>query len=417
MVKISIIIPVYNVEKYLRECLDSILAQTFQDFEIICVDDGSTDKSLEILQEYKRKDDRFVILQQRHSGAGSARNNGIRLAEGKYIQFLDSDDYFEPTLLEEMYNHAEKFNADLTVCSSRKVDDEGNITETGSPNFPINIDKVPREQVFNRQDFKDEIFCLLIPVVWNKLIKKSFLEENHLEFPPLKIYEDIAFMHSLVISARRIAAFNKELINYRFNRPGSLVSTRSSHTIDAVKSCMYLGEFLKSRGFLPEYENAYRKVFINHIRAEISYCNDSEYKKFLQEFKTLLPNDWQKYQSALRKDYITPEYLKKFIGDKKVMLWGGSLFIRQVLEKEQEKNPNILGIIDRNTASAGKQFCNYTIYPPEAINELRPDGVILTVLSNNESIYESLKEEFKEKYPTVELLPNIFEEELEFCKI
>ena len=417
MVKISIIIPVYNVEKYLRECLDSILAQTFQDFEIICVDDGSTDKSLEILQEYKRKDDRFVILQQRHSGAGSARNNGIRLAEGKYIQFLDSDDYFEPTLLEEMYNRAEKFNADLTVCSSRKVDDEGNITETGSPNFPINIDKVPREQVFNRQDFKDEIFCLLIPVVWNKLIKKSFLEENHLEFPPLKIYEDIAFMHSLVISARRIAAFNKELINYRFNRPGSLVSTRSSHTIDAVKSCMYLGEFLKSRGFLPEYENAYRKVFINHIRAEISYCNDSEYKKFLQEFKTLLPNDWQKFQSALRKDYITPEYLKKFIGDKKVMLWGGSLFIRQVLEKEQEKNPNILGIIDRNTASAGKQFCNYTIYPPEAINELRPDGVILTVLSNNESIYESLKEEFKEKYPTVELLPNIFEEELEFCKI
>ena len=429
MVKISIIIPVYNVEKYLRECLDSILNQTFQDFEIICVDDGSTDKSLEILQEYKKKDDRFVILQQRHSGAGSARNNGIRLAEGKYIQFLDSDDYFEPTLLEEMYNHAEKFDADLTVCSSRKVDDEGNITETGSPNFPINIDKVPMEQVFNRQDFKDEIFCLLIPVVWNKLIKKSFLEENHLEFPPLKIYEDIAFMHSLVISAGRIAAFNKELVNYRFNRPGSLVSTRSSHTIEAIKSCMYLGEFLKLRGFLPEYENAYRKVFINHIRAEISYCNDDEYKRFLEEFKALMPEDWMKYQSALRKDYITPEYLKKFIGDKKVMLWGGSLFIRQVLEKEQEKNPNILGIIDRNAASAGKPFCNYTIYPPEAINELKPDGVILTVLSNNESIYESLKEEFREKYPNVELslkeefrekypnvelLPNIFDEELKF---
>lgn len=414
MVKISIIIPVYNVEKYLRECLDSILAQTFQDFEIICVDDESTDKSLEILQEYKRKDDRFVILQQRHSGAGSARNNGIRLAEGKYIQFLDSDDYFEPNLLEEMYNHAEKFDTDLTVCSSRKVDDEGNITETGSPNFPINIDKVPMEKVFNREDFKDDIFSLFTPVVWNKLIRKSFLRENNLEFPPLTIYEDIAFMHSLVICANKIVAFNKELVNYRFNRPGSLVSTRSKHTIDAVKSCMYLGNFLKSRGFLPEYENAYRKVFINHIRAEISYCNDDEYKNFLQEFKTLLPNDWQKYQSALRKDYITPEYLKKFIGNKKVMLWGGSLFIRQVLERETEKNPNILGIIDRNAASAGKQFCNYTIYPPEAINEIKPDGVILTVLSNNESIYESLKKEFREKYPNVELLPNIFEEELKF---
>lgn len=414
-VKISIIIPTYNVEKYLRECLDSVLAQTFQDFEIICVDDGSTDKSLEILHEYKRKDDRFVILQQRHAGAGAARNHGLKLAEGKYIQFLDSDDYFEPTLLEELYARAEKFSSDLTVCSSRKVDDDGNITEAGSPNFPINIDKVPMEQVFNRQDFKDEIFCLLIPVVWNKLIRKSFLEENHLEIPKLAIYEDIAFMHSVVACADRIVAFNKELINYRFNRPGSLVSTRSEHTIEAVKSCIALKQFLESRGFFAELETAYKKVVINHIRAEISYCNDDEYKKFLQEFKALLPNDWMKYQSALRKDYITPEYLRKFIRDKKVMLWGGSLFIKQVLEKETEKNPNILGIIDRNSASAGKAFCNYTIYPPEAINELKPDGIILTVLSNNESIYESLKQEFAEKYPETELLPNIFQEEL-VCK-
>lgn len=414
-VKISVIIPVYNVEKYLRECLDSVVNQTFKNIEIICVDDGSTDQSLEILQEYKRKDDRFVILQQRHAGAGAARNHGLKLAEGKYIQFLDSDDYFEPTLLEELYTRAEKFGSDLTVCSSRKVDDNGNITETGSPNFPINIDKVPMEQVFSGQDFKDEIFCLLIPVVWNKLIKKSFLEENRLEFPPLTIYEDIAFIHSVVVCANRIVAFNKELINYRFNRPGSLVSTRSSHTIEAIKSCMYLGEFLKNRNLMSEYENAYKKAVINHIRAEISYCNDYEYKEFLKEFKVLLSNDWQKYQSALRKDYITPEYLKRFIGNKKVMLWGGSLFIKQVLEKEIVKNPNILGIIDRNAASAGKAFCNYTIYPPESINELKPDGVILTVLSNNESIYESLKQEFAEKYPNTELLPNIFEEEL-VCK-
>ena len=417
MIKISIIIPIHNVEKYLRVCLESILNQTFQDFEIICVDDGSTDKSLEILHEYKRKDDRFVILQQRHSGAGAARNSGIKLARGKYIQFLDADDYFEATLLEEMYDHAEKFDADLTICSSKNVDCEGNITATKSPNFPINVDKIPMNKVFNKEDFKDEIFCLLIPVVWNKLIRKSFLEENHFEFPPLEIYEDIAFIHSLVISAKKIVAFNKELVNYRFNRPGSLVSTRSKHTIDAVKSCMYLGEFLKSKGFLPEYEEAFRRVFINHIRAEISYCNDDEYKKFLQEFKNLVPEDWVNYKSAICKDYITPEYLKRFIGNKKVVLWGGSLFIKQVLEKEKEKNPNILGVIDRNAALVGKSFCNYMIYSPEMINELKPEGVILTVLSNNEAIYESLKKELAEKYPNVKLLPNIFEKELSYCKI
>ena len=408
--KISIIIPVYNVEKYLCECLDSILNQTFQDFEIICVDDGSTDRSLDILQEYKRKDDRFVILQQCHAGAGAARNQGLKLVLGKYIQFLDSDDYFEPTLLEEMYNNAEKFGADLTVCSLRKVDIEGNITESGSSNFPINIDKIPMEQIFNRQNFKEDIFCLLVPTMCNKLIKKSFIQKNHIEFSKLKIYEDIAFMHSIAACADRIVAFNKELINYRFNRPGSLVSTRSEHTIDAVKSCICLKQFLETRGLFDELETAYTKVVINHIRAEISYCNDDEYKEFLQEFKALLPNDWQKYQSAFRKDYITPEYLRHFIGNKKVMLWGGSLFIKQVLEKEKEKNPNILGIIDRNKASWGKSFCNYKIFSPEALYDLKPDGVILTVLSNNESIYEFLKQEFAEKYPNVELLPNIFDE-------
>lgn len=227
-VEISIIIPVYNVEKYLRECLDSILAQTFQDFEIICVDDGSTDKSLEILQEYKRKDDRFVILQQRHAGAGAARNHGLKLAEGKYIQFLDSDDYFEPTLLEELYTKAEKFGSDLTVCSSRKVDDEGNITESRNPNSPINLDKTPLGKPFSRQDFKDDIFCLLTPIPWNKLYLKSLILDNGIEFPPINICEDIAFVHACVACAKKILVFDTELINYRYNRPGSMAKHLSS---------------------------------------------------------------------------------------------------------------------------------------------------------------------------------------------
>lgn len=415
MPKISIVIPIYNVEKYLRECLDSILNQTFQDIEIICVDDGSTDKSLEILQEYKRKDDRFVILQQRHAGAGAARNHGIKLAEGKYIQFLDSDDYFEPNLLEEMYNRAEKFGAEITVCSSRKVDDEGNITESGNPNNPINLDKTPLETVFSRRDFKDDIFCLLTPMPWNKLYLRSFIEKNNLEFPPLRIYEDVAFVHSSVVCADKIIAFNKELINYRFNRPGSLANYRSKYAIDVVKSCLCLKDFLTQKGIFEEHKSAYRKAVINHIRSEISFCTDDDYKIFLEEFKKI--DGWQNYNSALRKDYITPEYLRNFIGDKKVMLWGASLFIRQVLEKEEKANPSILGIIDRNSGSWSKKISHYTIFPPESLNDLRPDGVILTVLSNNEAIYESLKEEFREKYPSIELLPNIFEEELSFCKI
>ena len=126
-VKISVVLPVYNVANYLRKCLDSLVNQTFKDFEVICVDDGSTDKSTKILEEYQKKDNRIKILQQQRGGAGAARNLGLGHAQGKYVQFLDSDDYFESNLLEEMYTRAEKYDADLVVCSSKKVDDEGNI--------------------------------------------------------------------------------------------------------------------------------------------------------------------------------------------------------------------------------------------------------------------------------------------------
>ena len=120
-----------------------------------------------------------------------------------------------------------------------------------------------------------------------------------------------------------------------------------------------------------------------------------------------MPNDWELFKPALRKDYITSDYLNKFIGDKKVMLWGASFFIQKVLAEETEKNPNILGIIDRNNASWGKMCGNYKIYPPESIYDLKPDGVIMTIWSNYELIYPSLKEEFTEKYLDTELFYHI----------
>ncbi len=412
--KISVIIPVYNVEKYLPECLESILNQTFQDFEIICVDDGSTDKSLDILQEYKRKDDRFVILQQRHAGAGAARNHGLKLAEGKYIQFLDSDDYFEPTLLEEMYNHAEKYSADLTVCSSRKVDENGNITESQNPNSPINLDKTPLEKPFNWQDFKNDIFGLFNVPSWNKLYLKDLILSNNLQFQNLTSCNDVAFGHISKICAQKIVVFNKELVNYRYKRMGSISEHRAECAKNILFAALQIKEFLEKRGIFNELKKSYIRVIKSHITWELGLCNNSQYETFVQDLKKLMPNDWKSFNSVLKNDYITPLYLKKIVGNKKVMLWGASLFIQKVLNQESKKNPNILGIIDRNEASWGKNCGNYKIYSPNALSDLKPDGIILTVLSNNESIYESLKQELAEKYPDIELLPNIFEEEILF---
>lgn len=409
--KISIIIPVYNVEKYLCECLDSILNQTFQDFEIICVDDGSTDETLEILKNYKNKDERVFVLQQHHSGAAEARNNGIRLARGKYIQFLDSDDYFEPTMLEELYNHAEKYGADLTVCSSRKVDNEGNIVESGNPNSPINLDKTPLEKTFNWRDYKDDFFSLINVAIWNKLYSRDLILKNNLSFQNLTSCNDVAFGYISQICAEKIIVFNKKLVNYRCNRCGNISENRAKNAKNIILAAIKIKEFLDKNNLFEVLKKSYIVSIKNHIIWQIGNSSDLEYREFVNSLQELMPKDWMLFRSALIKDYITLDSLNKSIGDKKVMLWGASLFIKTLLSKEKEKNQNILGFIDRNSASWGEMCGNYKIYSPYDLNKIKPDGVILTIFSNNEAIYKSLKKDFPVKYPHIELLPNILEDE------
>ena len=114
-IDVSVILPAWNVSPYLRQCLDSIVSQTLTNIEIICVDDGSTDGTLDILREYAEKDSRILVIHQENQGAGAARNNAMRYAKGKYLSFLDSDDFFEPDMLEKSWEAAERNNADIVV--------------------------------------------------------------------------------------------------------------------------------------------------------------------------------------------------------------------------------------------------------------------------------------------------------------
>lgn len=409
-VKISIVIPVYNVEKYIQECIESLRCQTFQDFEIICVDDGSTDKTLGILRDFKLKDNRISILQQHHSGAGAARNNGIKLARGKYIQFLDSDDYFEPTMLQELYEHAEKFNADITVCSAKKVDEEGNIIESGNPNSPINLDITPLETPFSWKDYKKNIFCMFNVPSWNKLYLKDLITSNNLTFQNISCCNDVSFGHISKILANKIVVFKKELINYRYNRNESITKHRAEFPQNIILSLFEVKSFLEEQELYNELKEGFLSAVKMHICWELPLFNETQYNEFLTKFKEIMPLEFEQCKSILKSsNYITPEYLNKVIANKKVMLWGASLFIKKVLANEKEANPNIIGFIDRNSASWGKQCGNYKIYPPEAITQLNPQAVLLTVYSNNKIIYDLLKDEFKTNYPNIELLPNIFE--------
>lgn len=411
MVAISIVIPVYNIENYLEKCLDSLINQTFKDIEVICVNDGSKDKSLDILNEYAKKDSRFKIINQENSGSGSARNNGLNNAQGKYVQFLDGDDYFEPEMLEKLYNLAENHKADIAVCSSRKVDDEGNITETRNPNSPLNLNLIPFNKVFNYEDFPNDIFSLTGTVPWNKLYLRKMLVKNNLKFPKLTGPDDLCFVHMAIVCAEKIVAIDDELINYRYNRPGSVQTYRANHTIDIIRAFLYIKNFLIEKDVFNFLEIAYQKALTFSIRWEISLCNDNQYTKFLKQLKEEFPKNWKYFEFALKEDFINLDYLYKFIGNEKVYLWGASNFLKKLLEKETKPNSNILGIIDKNEASWGKSFENYQIYPPEVLENIENVGVLVTIYNNHESVHKIIKDEILNKYSNIKVLNNIFEEE------
>ena len=407
MVTISIIIPVYNVEKYLRECLGSILNQTFTDFEVICVNDGSTDSSLKILKEYSQKDSRFKIINQENQGAGATRNNGLKYAQGEFVQFLDSDDYFEPTMLEEMYNKAREFDADLVVCSCKKVNEFGEIIENSNPQWPIKLEAVPLNKVFNWKDFPEDILWMFCVIPWNKLCKREMLVKNDIDFQNISSSNDVAFGHKVKICAEKIVVFDRQLINYRCNHVESISKTRAKNTINIIHSAKEVKDFLIKRGFYTELENAFIKAYKNHIRSGISLCNDDEYKKFIDEFKTLYPDFFRIFLDALRPDFITLKYLDNFIGNKQVYLWGASNFLKKLLEKEKKANSKILGIIDKNEASWGKNFGNYKIHSPNILKS-RPADVLVTIYNNNIKVHENVKKEIDSNFSNINTLNNIF---------
>ena len=277
--KVSVIIPVYNTERYLRECLDSVLDQTLRDIEIICVDDGSTDGSPEILREYQAKDERITILTQEKSNAGAARNLGLSVAVGEYLSFLDSDDFFELTMLEHMYACAQNRNADIVVCEMKiYYEDSG---ESVPVKWHIRKDLLPTKTVFSFFDIKRNAFRCFVAYVWDKLIKRDVVIENHLWFQSQPVYEDTVFIDKAMISAKTITVLEEYLVyNRRRSAKDSITDSRYQH-IDCVHSVLSgLKEYLVSKGVFERYKRdfiCYAIHLMNHTY--LGSQNDLEKEK------------------------------------------------------------------------------------------------------------------------------------------
>jgi glycosyltransferase involved in cell wall biosynthesis len=251
MTKISVIIPVYNVEKYLRECLDSVIHQTMKDIEIICVNDGSTDGSSDILNRYSMKDERFKIITQKNLGISVARNKGIESANGDYIAFIDSDDYLlNMDYYEKLYTACEKHNADIAVASIIR----GNEKKSGY------IYKVEEEKIAT--DYEKKLKICNIPesnFVWNKLYRRSKLLDSRIRFPEGYLYEDVFVTCKLLFCMDKLVSVPNVVYFYR-KRRNSVIKNRSvkaKHDKLIAENEMY--SFLKEKNISLKDLDGYTK--------------------------------------------------------------------------------------------------------------------------------------------------------------
>ncbi|MCD7801515.1 MAG: glycosyltransferase [Clostridiales bacterium] len=259
--KVSVIIPVCNVERYLGECLDSLLAQTFSDFEIICVDDGSTDSSRSILWEYAARDARIRVLEQNNLTAGVARNRGLSVAQGEYVIFLDGDDFFAPELLESTYQAAVDNQADVVLFDGKRYDSaKEQILE--NTHF-LRRDLVPIASVFSRRDIPDNIYRIINPAPWTKLFSRAFLISTGLQFQALPNANDFYFILAALALADRICAVKEDLVYYRINAKTSTQSGKHRDPLCFLKAITALYDLLNDRGVYEEIKNAFTHIALS----------------------------------------------------------------------------------------------------------------------------------------------------------
>ena len=238
MPKVSVIVPIYNVEKYLEKCINSLLSQTLEDIQIILVNDGSKDNSGNIAKECEKNNkNRIIYVEKENGGLSDARNYGLKYATGDFIAFLDSDDYIEKNAYEEMYNKAIEENADYVECDF--------IWE-----FPNKI-RVDKQYPYKN---KKEMLSFVRVVAWNKLIKRQLITDNNLEFPKGLRYEDVEFTYKLIPFINKFAYVDKPFIHY-VQREGSIANVQNERTAEIFTVLDNVIEFYKKNNIYEKYRD------------------------------------------------------------------------------------------------------------------------------------------------------------------
>lgn len=281
---ITIIIPVYNVENFLDECIKNIVNQTYKNLEIIIINDGSTDKSLEIMNSYKEKDKRIKIISKKNEGVSCARNEGIKYINGEFVIFIDSDDYLEKNMLEKLYFYANNFEADMVICNYNMVKDNNIVRRKNEFNYNGILDK----EEFFKKIFMPQYFS---GYLWNKLIRSDIIIKNSILFEKdIHMMEDLLFVIKIAELSEKIYWNNNlKLYNYIQRSNGAMRKNYNMKTVTALKVYEQI---------IP-YVEKYNKSYINFYKYNYLFCAMKS-KKVLKD-NNKLNSEEKKYIKIIRK--------------------------------------------------------------------------------------------------------------------
>lgn len=311
MPKISIIVPVYNVEKYLEKCLDSLVNQTLNDIEIILINDGSTDKSQNIINTYVNEYPNLIkCFIKENGGMSDARNLGLKNATSEYISFIDSDDYIEKDMLEKMYNKAKENNYDIVFCNVNIIYPDKTI-----------LKKSELVHTINKLNINNKKHLLLncYPVVWNKIYRKDFLLNNTYEkeglFKKGVWFEDARMLYKMIPHINSASVVDENFYNY-IQRPKSITYTYSERLYDILSNLDNIIDYYKEHNLYNEYKDELEYIYVNYLFAtfikRLSKCKDKN--KFFEGY-----NIAKEKVNILYPTYKKNKYLKGF-SPKKIYL-------------------------------------------------------------------------------------------------
>lgn len=292
---ISIIIPIYNSELYLRSCLDSIMKQTYTNFEVICVNDGSTDSSEQIIKEYEKRDSRFKYYAKNHTNAGDARNIGLKYTKGEYLYFMDSDDILVPTILEELIVITKEKNPDIIIFQYRLLDD--NLQTLSKCVYGIDSDQYFFDSTSALEIRKLDITNI---AVWNKLYSTSFVKQHNISFKSHSSLNDVYFSWLALMNAKNLILHKKVGIYYRINT-GHSISDNIFQTLQIITDAFAeINDYAISNNLWETFKYSLLKQELDQLsefRDRLQKCNQPE---LIATYDEKEKKFWSKYQEKCR---------------------------------------------------------------------------------------------------------------------